>query len=109
MVSLSKQPQEQPAVDTLNGMPVPPNIVTLFLNEWLSLEDGVMNDAREDEMEENLTQVGSILGNLKNMAIDMGNEIDSQNRQIERITQKADTNKDRIDIANATAKKLIDS
>ncbi|XP_006178931.2 synaptosomal-associated protein 23 isoform X2 [Camelus ferus] len=69
----------------------------------------VMNDAREDEMEENLTQVGSILGNLKNMAIDMGNEIDSQNRQIERITQKADTNKDRIDIANATAKKLIDS
>ncbi|KAB1277296.1 Synaptosomal-associated protein 23 [Camelus dromedarius] len=71
--------------------------------------NSVMNDAREDEMEENLTQVGSILGNLKNMAIDMGNEIDSQNRQIERITQKADTNKDRIDIANATAKKLIDS
>nr|XP_031528758.1 synaptosomal-associated protein 23 isoform X1 [Vicugna pacos] len=69
----------------------------------------VMNDAREDEMEENLTQVGSILGNLKNMAIDMGNEIDAQNRQIERITEKADTNKDRIDIANARAKKLIDS
>ncbi|XP_043837617.1 synaptosomal-associated protein 23 [Dromiciops gliroides] len=69
----------------------------------------ITNDAREDEMEENLCQVGSILGNLKTMAIDMGNEIDSQNKQIDRITEKADTNKDRIDNANARAKKLIDS
>uniref|UniRef100_A0A671EYK2 Synaptosomal-associated protein n=1 Tax=Rhinolophus ferrumequinum TaxID=59479 RepID=A0A671EYK2_RHIFE len=44
------------------------------------------NDAREDEMEENLIQVGNILGNLKNTALDM-----------ERITEKADTNKDCID------------
>jgi len=69
----------------------------------------ITNDAREDEMEENLTQVGSILGNLKNMALEMGNEIEAQNRQIDRITEKADTNKDRIDVANARAKKLIDS
>ncbi|KAM8781472.1 synaptosomal-associated protein 23 isoform 1-T2 [Rhynchonycteris naso] len=69
----------------------------------------ITNDAREDEMEENLTQVGSILGNLKNMALDMGNEIEAQNRQIDGITKKADANKDRIDIANARAKKLIDS
>ncbi|XP_014636093.1 PREDICTED: synaptosomal-associated protein 23 isoform X1 [Ceratotherium simum simum] len=68
----------------------------------------ITNDAREDEMEENLTQVGSILGHLKNMALDMGNEIDAQNRQIEKITEKADSNKDRIDNANARAKKHID-
>uniref|UniRef100_A0A8C0CER7 Synaptosomal-associated protein 23 n=1 Tax=Balaenoptera musculus TaxID=9771 RepID=A0A8C0CER7_BALMU len=71
--------------------------------------NSITNDAREDEMEDNLTQVGSILGNLKNMALDIGNEIEAQNRQIERITEKADTNKDRIDNANARAKKLIDS
>nr|KAF6388964.1 synaptosome associated protein 23 [Myotis myotis] len=69
----------------------------------------ITNDAREDEMEENLSQVGNILGNLKNMALDMGNEIEAQNRQIDRITEKADTNKDRIEGANARAKKLIDS
>eukprot|EP00069_Balaena_mysticetus_P011455 bmy_21225T0 len=69
----------------------------------------ITNDAREDETEENLNQVGSILGNLKHMALDMGNEIEAQNRQIERITEKANTNKDRIDNANARAKKLIDS
>jgi len=39
-------------------------------------------------MEENLAQVGSILGNLRNMALDMGNEIDTQNVQIERIQSK---------------------
>lgn len=48
----------------------------------------ITNDAREDEMEENLTQVGSILGNLKNMALEMGNEIEAQNRKIDRITEK---------------------
>lgn len=68
----------------------------------------ITNDAREDEMDENLQQVGSILGNLKNMALDMGNEIDSQNKMIDRINDKAITNKDRIDEANVRAKKLIE-
>ena len=39
-------------------------------------------------MEENLAHVGSIIGNLKSMALDMGNEIDTQNVQIERIRGK---------------------
>ena len=39
----------------------------------------VTNDVREDEMEENLSPVGSILGHLKNRALDMGNEIKAQN------------------------------
>ncbi|XP_043930012.1 synaptosomal-associated protein 23 [Protopterus annectens] len=67
----------------------------------------VTNDAREDEMEENLEQVGNILGNLKNLALDMGNEIESQNQQIDRITTKADANRTRIDEANTRANKLI--
>ncbi|XP_055719981.1 synaptosomal-associated protein 23-like isoform X1 [Salvelinus fontinalis] len=67
----------------------------------------ITNDAREDEMEENLDQVGSIIGNLKNMAMDMGSEIDKQNKHIDRITDKADMNKARIDEANQRANKLI--
>lgn len=43
-------------------------------------------------MDENLTQVGNILGNLKNMALDMGNEIDAQNKQIDRINVKVSVN-----------------
>ena len=46
------------------------------------------NDAREDEMEENLQQVSTMIGNLRNMACDMGNEIENQNNQIDRIKGK---------------------
>ncbi|XP_023807701.1 synaptosomal-associated protein 23 isoform X1 [Oryzias latipes] len=67
----------------------------------------VTNDAREDEMEENLEAVGGIISNLKGMAMTMGHEIDKQNVQIDRITDKADMNKMRIDDANQRANKLI--
>ncbi|XP_041092143.1 synaptosomal-associated protein 25-like isoform X2 [Polyodon spathula] len=67
----------------------------------------VTNDAREDEMDENLEQVGSILGNLRNMALDMGNEIDTQNIQIDRIMDKATVNNSRITEANQRANKLM--
>lgn len=48
----------------------------------------VTKDAREDEMEENMQEVNTMIGNLRNMAIDMGSEISAQNSQIGRINQK---------------------
>lgn len=39
-------------------------------------------------MEENMGQVNTMIGNLRNMAIDMGSEIENQNRQINRINAK---------------------
>ncbi|XP_071996570.1 synaptosomal-associated protein 25 isoform X2 [Engystomops pustulosus] len=69
----------------------------------------VTNDARENEMDENLEQVSGIIGNLRHMALDMGNEIDTQNRQIDRIMEKADSNKARIDEANQRATKMLGS
>uniref|UniRef100_F6U5E7 Synaptosomal-associated protein n=1 Tax=Ornithorhynchus anatinus TaxID=9258 RepID=F6U5E7_ORNAN len=48
----------------------------------------VTQDAREDEMEENLVQVGSVLGNLRSMALDVSNEIDIQNTQVDKIMEK---------------------
>lgn len=54
----------------------------------LHMYNRISNDAREDEMEENLEAVGSIIGNLKNLAVDMGSEIDKQNKQIDRINDK---------------------
>lgn len=52
----------------------------------------ITNDAREDEMEDNLQQVSGMIGNLRNMACDMGNEIENQNRQIDRIKSKVKSN-----------------
>lgn len=48
----------------------------------------ITNDAREDEMEENVGQVNTMIGNLRNMAIDMGSELENQNRQVDRINLK---------------------
>lgn len=52
----------------------------------------ITNDAREDEMEENMGQVNTMIGNLRNMALDMGSELENQNRQIDRINRKVTVN-----------------
>lgn len=67
----------------------------------------ITNDAREDEMEQNMGEVSNMLGNLRNMAVDMGNEISSQNRQLDRINQKAESNTDRVQSANTRANKIL--
>ena len=53
----------------------------------------ITNDAREDEMENNMGQVATMVGNLRNMAIDMGGEIETQNRQLDRINRKVKPHK----------------
>lgn len=67
----------------------------------------INDDAREDEMEENMQAVHSILGNLKNMASDMGNEIDKHNTQVDRINVKASHVDSRIGTANKRTEKLL--
>lgn len=67
----------------------------------------IMNDAREDEMDENLGQVNDMLGNLRNMALDMGSEIENQNKQIDRINTKSDANNARMDGVNKRANILL--
>lgn len=52
----------------------------------------VMNDSREDEMEDNLKIVGAGVEMLKGMALDFGTTIDKQNAQIENITAKGEAN-----------------
>ncbi|CAL7951164.1 synaptosomal-associated protein 25kDa isoform X4 [Xylocopa sonorina] len=67
----------------------------------------ITNDAREGEMEENMGQVNTMIGNLRNMAIDMGSELENQNRQIDRINRKGESNETRIKVANERAHQLL--
>ncbi|KAI3386612.1 hypothetical protein SNEBB_008745 [Seison nebaliae] len=67
----------------------------------------VTNDDREDEMEKNVTDVNSMIGNLRNMAVDMSTEIDSQNSIIKQINVKANANEARITEANKRANVLL--
>lgn len=42
-------------------------------------------------MEDNMGQVNTMIGNLRNMALDMGSELENQNRMIERINAKVNS------------------
>jgi hypothetical protein len=67
----------------------------------------ITNDDREVEMDDNLQLVGSYLGNLKNMALDMGDTIHNQNKQIDRIADKTEAGSTRVDVANKRTQDLI--
>ncbi|XP_021963864.1 synaptosomal-associated protein 25 isoform X2 [Folsomia candida] len=67
----------------------------------------IVGDAREDEMDDNMGQVSTMIGNLRNMAIDMGTEIEGQNQQVDRINLKAQSNETRIKLANDRANKIL--
>ena len=61
---------------------------TLFLVDFDFRFSRITNDDREEEMEENMQQVSTMIGNLRNMATDMGTEVENQNRQLDRINLK---------------------
>ena len=66
----------------------------------------ITNDAREDEMDENVQQVATMVGNLRNMAIDMGTEVSNQNKVLDSLDRKTTSNQERIKQANARTAKL---
>ncbi len=67
----------------------------------------ITNDDREEEMEENMQQVSTMVSNLRNMAVDMGTEVENQNRQLDRINVKAASDESRVKMANERAKNLL--
>uniref|UniRef100_A0A8D0CG12 Synaptosomal-associated protein n=1 Tax=Salvator merianae TaxID=96440 RepID=A0A8D0CG12_SALMN len=67
----------------------------------------IMKDDVEDEIEQNLIQVDSMLSNLRSMAVDMSNEIDVQSKQVDSIKEKANANVVRINAANKETSKIL--
>lgn len=67
----------------------------------------ITNDDREAEMEENMEQVSAMVGNLRNMACDMGSEVERQNVQLDRINMKAGSDIQRVKGANDKAAALL--
>jgi len=67
----------------------------------------INDDAREDEMEENLQAVGGILSNLKAMSQDMNAELDKQNKGLDRMNLKSHTVDKRITQANQRTEALL--
>lgn len=81
-------------------------------SEGVVISDGafvarITDDDREAEMEENMEQVSAMVGNLRNMANDMGGEVGRQNQQLDRINAKAESDKTRVRMANDKASALL--
>lgn len=68
----------------------------------------ITNDAREEEMDDNLHMVNGMLGNLKSMAVDMGQELQTQNKQLDRLNTKAEANDTRLEMANKRANMILE-
>lgn len=67
----------------------------------------ITNDDREVEMDNNMDVVSNHLGTLKNIAVDMGHTLSNQNIQIQRITEKTETQIGRLDDANKQARYIL--
>jgi len=48
----------------------------------------VTDDVREKEMERNLSDIEESIANLKAIALDMGNELKTQNHMVDRLNTK---------------------
>ncbi|CAH8502056.1 unnamed protein product [Dicrocoelium dendriticum] len=86
------------------GFPAAGNPVTPSQGPFIKR---ILNDERETEIETNLQQVSSMVGELKNMATDMNQEIKTHNELLERIDRKADANKDRLADAQYRAETIL--
>ena len=67
----------------------------------------ITNDAREDEMEENMQEIGKSLGRLKIMSEVIGDEVTHHNKKIEDIHKKGGRIRGQIEDANERTKKII--
>lgn len=54
-----------------------------------------------------MEQVSAMIGNLRNMANDMGGELHNQNAQLDRINLKASSDITRVKMANDKAAALM--
>ena len=60
-------------------------------------------------MEDNLSQVGDIVGSLRSMALDMGNEIDQQNQQLTGLDAEAASDQSRVKKANRRIHQMLEN
>ncbi|CAH8824018.1 unnamed protein product [Trichobilharzia szidati] len=67
----------------------------------------ITNDAREDEMEQNLQQVSGMVTQLHSMATDMNQEITTHNKILDRIDQKAQHNQAELFLAQKKANQIL--
>ncbi|CAG2205446.1 HSPA1s [Mytilus edulis] len=67
----------------------------------------IIEKEKERDMDQNLGDIASMLGDLRHMALDMGAEISKQNAQVDRISTKSLASDSRIQAANKKAMRIL--
>lgn len=67
----------------------------------------ILDDDREDEMDQNLGQVSNIVGELKAMATDMNSEIKTHNVKLDAMAKKTVDNQARLEAAQMQATRIV--
>lgn len=67
----------------------------------------ITGDAREEEMNANIGFASDILGDLKAQAKAMGGELDDQNKLLDRLNDKTDSNTKRVEQASDRTTRLL--
>lgn len=65
--------------------------------------------AFDKQLDDNLLEIGAGVGRLKELALGLGSEIDSQNKLLDRIGSKADRSQDTIANQNRQMKRILKS
>ncbi|XAR65256.1 hypothetical protein NMG60_11009310 [Bertholletia excelsa] len=64
-------------------------------------------EVEKQKQDEGLDELSSILGDLKGMAVDMGTELDKQNKALDHLSEDVDELNARVKGANQRARKLL--
>ncbi len=67
----------------------------------------ILNDIREEEINENIKEADSVINDIKNQALIIGNEIDIQNKLIDNITNNINNNNINIKTVNTSVKNIF--
>ncbi|KAG6426223.1 hypothetical protein SASPL_110443 [Salvia splendens] len=64
-------------------------------------------DMEKDKQDDGLSDLSDILGDLKGMAVEMGSELDKQNKALDSLDEDVDELNSRVKGANTRARKLL--
>ena len=87
----------------------PNSAAAIQLDDTATLEQKQRFAQAEETIDQNLDLVSRGVGNLRQAALSMGNELNRQSQVVDKINEKADTNIDKLGKLNANVNSMLSS
>jgi synaptosomal-associated protein 29 len=76
--------------------------------QYRTTPDGLERDEHEEEIDSNVSQISSGLSRLKAMGMAMNEELDVHSRQLDRLQQRTEYTRGRVDRLNSKVDQIVD-